>query len=99
MQNARPDPCERFHKDTYVAAGTSYTRNLSLTYEYDERDRVKKVTRNGQTTGLSGSNVAGEKTYTYDENSNLTSESDWNGVASTHAYCRAPLSCSTFYQA
>ena len=71
-------------RDSYLVDGTKHNRYLKLAYTYDPRDRVKAVARTGN---LDGSySIDGEKTYTYDANSNLLTESDWKGAATTYTY-------------
>ena len=50
-------------KDTYKAGSSSHTRQTTLTYDYDSRDRVIKTQRGAQTSGLSGSLVGGKKVF------------------------------------
>lgn len=73
-------------KDQYLAAGTTHTRSLALSYDYDERDRVKTISRSGSVSGLSGSDIGGSRTFTYDGNSNVLTESDWKGATTSHDY-------------
>jgi len=78
---------QEVHIDTYNVNGVPYERTLTLDYLYgDQRDRVTRVTRSGETLGLANSTVAGSKTYAYDPNSNLVSESDWKAQTTAHQY-------------
>ncbi|MFO1369525.1 MAG: RHS repeat-associated core domain-containing protein [Marinagarivorans sp.] len=70
--------------DYYLVDGTKHTRYTKLAYTYDGRDRVKLAERTGNLDGQYA--LTGAKTYTYDNNSNLLSESDWKGVSSAFTY-------------
>ncbi len=70
--------------DRYTIGTETHARTLILAYEYDERDRVVEITRTG---GLDDDyQIGGQKTFVYDSNSNVESETDWKGVATTHQY-------------
>lgn len=85
--DAKGNKTQEVHTDAYLAGGSEYTRTLTLDYTYgDDRDRVTSVTRSGSVAGLANSALGGSKTFSYDANSNLLSESDWKGVATTHSY-------------
>jgi RHS repeat-associated protein len=80
-------------RDSYLVDGTKHNRYLKLAYTYDSRDRVSAVVRTGNLDGSHPS--AGNKTYTYDANSNVLTESDWKGVATTHTYDKLNRRLST----
>jgi len=68
------------HDFTYDAVGNKLFETnrigLKLTYTYNARNQVERITRN----------IGGTKVFGYDENGNRTSETDWKGTATTHTY-------------
>ncbi len=70
--------------DRYGIKAVEHVRTQSLEYVYDERDRVVEITRMGNLD--SAYPLGGRKTFLYDGNSNLISESDWKGIETTHEY-------------
>ncbi|GAA6152197.1 hypothetical protein NBRC116587_16160 [Pseudoteredinibacter isoporae] len=66
-------------RDSYL----DQSRRLFLSYQYDERDRVVSVTRQGSNNT---ENYDGRMRYSYDANSNVLRESDWKGQFTEHEY-------------
>ena len=53
---------------------------LKLEYSYDERDRVETATRSGLSIATAS------QQFDYDDNSNITKETDWKGQSTSHGY-------------
>jgi RHS repeat-associated protein len=70
--------------NSYLVDSTTHSRTVSLTYDYDGRDRVTNIDRSGSLNGAYP--IGGSKSFTYDGNSNLLTETDWKGVVTTHTY-------------
>lgn len=80
--------------DSYYSGETvasKHTRVLKLDYGYDARDRVASVVRTGSLDGKSldangDALFSGMRSYTYDGNSNVLTETDWFNRATVHKY-------------
>ena len=66
-------------------AQTVIKRTLTLTYDYDKRDRVEKVNRTAASRPQ-WRQYRNNQTYAYDETTISFSEKDWNGNTTTHTY-------------
>lgn len=77
--DAKGNKLSESRQESYRSATSNKQVGWSLQHTYDARDRIV-------TTKRSGTGIGGSKTYTYDGNSNLLSETDWNGVATEYSY-------------
>lgn len=85
--DSKGNKTSEIHTDSYLVAGELIERTLTLAYLYEDgRDRVTGITRTGSINGRANSSVSGSKSFVYDPNGNLTSETDWKGNATTHVY-------------
>ena len=85
--DAKGNKTNELHSDSYLVDGTTYGRTLNLQYTYtDNRDRVNSIIRTATLQGVPDSTLTGAKTFEYDNNSNLLSESDWKENKTVHTY-------------
>jgi len=81
---SRTDPDSYGVSFTYDNKGNKASEKsrwgVVLAYSYDKRDRVVDVQRSGPDL------PPASMSYSYDPNSNLTSETDWKNIPSSHIY-------------
>ncbi len=78
--DAKGNKTRELHRESYRTAAGMLERSKQRVYTYDTRDRVVSEVRSGS------QGLGGQKTYGYDGNSNLLSETDWQGGITRTSY-------------